>query len=286
MLVAIMKINTFPAPSDILYFQEVAQTQNLSRAAERLAVSQPALSLSLKRLEEQLNTKLFVRKSNGLALTESGKILMRQCQSLLSCWQSVVAETTKSDTELIGRFRLGCHPSVAMYALRDVIGDIYRRHEQIEIQLVHGLSRVISEQVITGQIEFGYVINPIQHPDLVINRMAQDEVSFWKTAGAPDDVLIYDPALVQSQSLMKKTKKKHFRRSVLSDNLEVVAMLARSGAGVAILPGRVARAVESSLKPVKALPSFQDELALIYRSDTPKTLAMKTVLQMLKGIKL
>ena len=281
-----MKTNSFPSPSDILYFQEVAQTQNLSRAAERLAVSQPALSLSLKRLEDQLNTKLFIRKSNGLALTEAGKILLRQCQSLLSCWQGVVAETKKSDTELVGRFRLGCHPSVAMYALRDVMAQIYRQHEQIEIQLVHGLSRVISEKVITGQIEFGYVINPVQHPDLVINRMAQDEVSFWAVPRAPDDVLIYDPALVQSQSLMKKIKKKHFKRSILSDNLEVIAMLARSGAGVAILPGRVARAVESQLKPIKTLPSFQDEMALIYRADTPKTLAMKTILQMLKAIEL
>lgn len=276
------KTNTLPNPWDLYYFQEIALTQNLSRAAERLAVSQPALSLAVKRLEDQLGAKLFTRKRDGLELTDAGRILLRQSHSLLEGWQKMTVDITKSQTGVSGRFRLGCHASVAMYALRNVVPTIYRKFEDIELQLMHGLSRVVAEQVISGSLEFGLVINPIQHPDLVIHKILKDEVGFWKSSGGSEDVLIYDPALLQSQNLLKKVKKT-FRRTIISDNLEVIAMLAKGGAGTAILPGRVAE--NHDLKRVKVNFNFEDTLAFIYRGDLIKTAAIRALIDELKTLK-
>src|SRR4051812_16723730 len=99
-----MNINTYPNPWDLRYFQEIARTGNLSRASERLGVGQPALSLSLKRLEEDLGEILFLRRSRGLILTSAGQRLLRESNKLLAAWESVVAETKKSETEMVGRF--------------------------------------------------------------------------------------------------------------------------------------------------------------------------------------
>lgn len=277
-----MKTNTLPSPWDLHYFREAAETQNLSRAAERLAVSQPALSLSLKRLEEQLETKLFSRKRDGLELTGSGRILYKQSQRLLEDWNQLRTDVNKSATEIAGRFRIGCHPSVAMYALKDALPRIYEKYEKIEMHLVHGLSRVICEQVISGKIEFGLVINPIAHPDLVIQKLMQDEVGFWKSSGSSEEVLIYDPSLVQAQNLLKKVKKT-FKRTIVSDNLEVIAMLAKTGVGTAILPGRVAE--NHNLKRVKMNFSFQDTLAFVYRGDLFKTAATRLLIEEFKSLK-
>ncbi|NQW45984.1 MAG: LysR family transcriptional regulator [Deltaproteobacteria bacterium] len=111
------------------YFQEIAHTGNLSRASERLGVGQPGLSLAVKRLEDGLEVKLFLRRNLGLTLTSAGQRLLRESNRPLAAWESVVSETKKSETEMIGRFTLGCHTSVAIYALKNVMRDLYSSFE-------------------------------------------------------------------------------------------------------------------------------------------------------------
>lgn len=280
-----MNINTYPNPWDLRYFQEIAQTGNLTRASERLGVGQPALSLSLKRLEENFQVPLFVRRHNGLVLTSAGQRLLRESNHLLQAWESVVLETKKTKTDVSGRFKIGCHPSVAIYAFKDVIREIYTAHPGIEVELVHGLSRVICEKVISGTVDFGIVVNPNQHPDLLIHRLATDEVGFWKTQKGLDDVLIYNPDLLQSQALLAKLKKKKsFTRTITSESLEVIATLAGSGAGVALLPSRVAKASAPQLKPMEGLPIFVDEIAFIHRVDLPKFASLKMMRDRLRSL--
>lgn len=284
---AIMKINTYPTPSDLRYFQEIAQTENLSRAAERLGVAQPTLSLSLKRLEEQLNVELFSRKNKGLILTDAGRRLLKECNKLLANWESIVSETQNSQTEIKGRYTLGCHPSVALYTLDPFMRDFYSEYPGIEIHLIHGLSRIICEKVVSGQIDFGIVVNPTRHPDLVLHKLGTDEVCFWKrTAGGLSDVLIYNHDLIQSQSMIKKIRSPFFERTIVSDNLEVMSVLARSGAGVAILPTRVVGAIAPELTKVPNMPTYRDEIYFLYRFDKEKSLSTKCIIDKMKRIKL
>jgi DNA-binding transcriptional LysR family regulator len=279
-----MKNDTYPDPTDLRYFQEVAAVLNLSRAAERLDVGQPTLSLSMKRLETLLGVKLFVRRNRGLSLTEPGSRLLRRCDALLADWSSLVSETRMSETELKGRFSLGIHPSVALFCLDPLVRQIYSAQPGIEIRLVHGLSRVITERVISGQIDFGLVVNPVRHPDLVIVRLAEDQVSFWKAPGALEEVLIYNPELQQSRALLKAVRE--FERTLTSDNLEVVASLTTSGAGIGILPTRLVKVMAPSLRRVTALPSYKDEIAFVYRADLPKTAGSRYVIGHLKKLKI
>lgn len=280
-----MNFNVYPHPWDLRYFQEIAYTLNLSRAAERLGIGQPALSLSLKRLEESLQVKLFLRRNRGLILTAAGQRLLRETNRLLSYWESIVSETRKSETELIGQHVLGCHPSVAIYSLKDVIKDLYTSSPGIEIQLTHDLSRVICERVISGNIDFGIVVNPVKHPDLVIYKLASDEVGFWEVPKGLKNVLIYNPNLIQSKVLLKKIEKKMtFGQSITSDNLEVIATLAGSGTGIALLPGRVAKSTVPKLKRVKGYPVYLDEITFIYRVDLPKTPSTKHIIGRIKAL--
>lgn len=119
-----MNFNIYPDPWDLRYFQEIARTLNLSRAAERLGVGQPALSLAVKRLEDSLEAQLFLRRNRGLVLTSAGQRLLRESNLLLSAWESLVAETKKSEVELTGRYTLGCHPSVAIYSLKNILRNL------------------------------------------------------------------------------------------------------------------------------------------------------------------
>lgn len=280
------KTHGYPNPWDLHYFREVASTQNLSRAAEQLGVSQSALSLSLKRLEEGLEVELFSRRNRGLEVTSAGRRLLRECDSLLANWNAVVAEAKKSETELKGRFRIGCHPAVGLYTLDPFLRDLHRDFLGIEVELVHGLSRAVCQRVVAGHIEFGFVVNPSKHPELVISRLGYDDVCFWKAKDGCDDVLLLAPELKQSDTLMSGIQSNRFRRQIPSDSLELLAVLARSGTGVVILPTRVVKALAPTLERVDGLPTFRDEITVVHRADLRKTAAAKVLLERLKRIQI
>ena len=73
--------------AELKYFLEVANTKNLSRASERLGISQPTLSVAIKRLENSIGTELLIRQKRGVALTQAGKQLLIHAKQLLQYWE-------------------------------------------------------------------------------------------------------------------------------------------------------------------------------------------------------
>jgi DNA-binding transcriptional LysR family regulator len=111
-----ISINTIPNAGDLMYFRTICETQNLSRAAERLGIGQPALSLSLKRLEEGLGVPLMIRRARGLLPTPAGEALLKSSRVLLQEWEKLAQNVSQIQNEPSGKFVIGAHPSVAIYA--------------------------------------------------------------------------------------------------------------------------------------------------------------------------
>lgn len=283
-----------PSFNDINYFIEVASTKNISRAAERLGITQPSLSSAIKRLEDSMGTQLLTRSRSGVQLTKAGVELQTKGRLLLLNWEQLKTEITRREETVAGQYVLGCHPSVALYTLPHFLPDLMQKYPELEIKLVHDLSRKITEGVISYNIDFGLVVNPVKHPDLVIRELCQDEVGFWvakKPTEAQDpnsqkSTLICDPNLQQTQKLLIDLGKKkiHFNRTIHSTNLEVITDLTMGGAGVGILPQRVATRHKSfGLQTIKGnFPTFKDRVCLIYRADTQKTKARDVILKSIK----
>lgn len=93
------------------YFLKVAERQNFTRAAEELAISQPALSRSIQRLEEELGQPVLERKSRSVALTDAGMLLQARAQQALSILEDTKAEI--ADDGQSGRVRVGAIPTIA-----------------------------------------------------------------------------------------------------------------------------------------------------------------------------
>jgi DNA-binding transcriptional LysR family regulator len=262
-----------PTPTEIEYFLEMAQTQNMSRAAERLGIRQPTLSVALAKLEQTVGSQLFTRTKKGVALTEAGEIFLAKSQELLQVWKGLTTQTREQSQSVRGHLRLGCHVSVALYTLSLFVPQILKEHPDLEFSFEHDFSRKITEAVISLKLDLGIVINPVQHPDLIIKKLNKDEVAFWKSEKLDrslETVLIGDQNLLQTQALLQRTKKAQstFTKYVTTSSLEVARDLAQSGAGVAILPTRVAEmAPKPYLKKIAGLPTLQDEICLIYRAE-------------------
>lgn len=271
------------SPNDLTYFIEIAATENVSRAAERLAISQPSLSQAISRIEHEIGEAVFVRHKRGMTLTPAGKELLIHARGLIETWTSIKTKTTASMRDVRGRYTIGCHPSVALYSLAGFLPEALRKHPNLEVQLTHDLSRRITEGVISSRIDVGIVVNPVRHPDLIIQKIADDEVTFWQSQkknrdpGKKTEVLICDPDLSQSQSLLKNLKNfpYEFTRTLTSGSLEVIADLTAAGAGVGILPSRVAARARHPLAAIKGAPTFHDEICIIRRVETRKVASIE-----------
>jgi DNA-binding transcriptional LysR family regulator len=272
-----------PAHRDIVYFLEVAQTLNLSRASERLGISQPSLSMSIKRLEDTLGFPVLLRTKSGVTLTKSGHLFSVKAKELLETWNNIKSSVNQLNQDVSGHYKLGCHASVAQYSLPKILPSLLQKHPKLEFQMFHDLSRNICEKIISFEIDFGIVVNPIAHPDLVIKELTKDTVHFWvseKGAKNNSKTLIIDPQMLQAQDLMKRTKTKTFAfdRVLTTANLELIAQLTEAGTGVGIIPKKVVEARNSKLKIFdEGLPHFTDSICMVYRADLPKTVATKEI---------
>jgi DNA-binding transcriptional LysR family regulator len=253
--------------NDLKYFLEVGKTQNITRAAERLGITQPSLTLAIRRLEEKSGIVLIERSTKGVHLTMKGAELLHAGARMIQEWERETRIIAQGQETPIGRYTLGIHVSAAQYILGTFLPQMLESFPELEMTLIHDLSRKITEKVISRECDLGLVINPIPHPDLVIQKVLKDEVTLFKHPKYEGSVLILDPALKQSQNLLKNLRKFFpFKREVYSSSLEVIRTICENKGGVAILPTRVAE-ISSLIKKVPGAPGFKDELCLVYRME-------------------
>ncbi|HTL13130.1 MAG TPA: LysR family transcriptional regulator [Bdellovibrionota bacterium] len=277
-----------PAASDLSYFLEVSRTRNISRAAERLGIRQPSLSQAIQRLERAVGAPLLVRGRGGVQLTQAGSRFEVRARRLLEEWGRIATETARTQRELSGLYTVGCHVSVALYSLPEIAHKLLAEHPRLELRLIHDHSRKITEDVVSFKADFGVVVNPVEHPDLVVRPLFEDEVGLWVGPGRGGPLtqprggracLICDPELAQTQWLLKQFRSKGmiFGRQITTSSLEVAAALVASGCGVGVLPTRVARRLSSlRLKPLgEGSPSFKDRICLVYRADLQRSEAAR-----------
>lgn len=274
--------------NDLIYFIELSKTKHVTRAAERLGVTQPTLSHSIRRVEAEIGTQLFIRTKKGIELTPAAERLKLNAQELLAKWNEVKQAANDEVDVAKGLVRLGVHPAVAQYILPGFLPLFLKKFPDIQMNLLHGLSRHITEMILTSQVDIGFVVNPVMHPDLVIKELLVDRVTLWKSKSCVNtDVLIVEPSLLQTQSLLQKLNKKGFKfsRVIESSSLEVIAKLTQAGAGCSILPERVMKAFcENTVHQIKDSPEFIDRVCLVYLQKFRKIKRGQVLIEFIRGV--
>ncbi|MGE3611458.1 MAG: LysR family transcriptional regulator [Bacteriovoracaceae bacterium] len=260
---------------DIKYFLKVSDSLNVTRASEQLGITQPALSYSLKRLEQELGGELLIRLKNGIQLTKLGEEFKERCHKIIFEWESAQKIFHNDGEGVKGEYKIAIHPSVALFSLDQFLPQVAAKFPLLNFKLIHGLSREMTEKVISWEADFGIVVNPIEHPDLTIRELYKDEVTIFGTKNCAKK-LIMDPELAQTKFILKGLKKNSPKDYITTGSLEVVFNLASAGLGLGLLPSSIARA-NSSLKPLKDAPKFYDRICLIYRREKHKNEVSKFI---------
>jgi DNA-binding transcriptional LysR family regulator len=267
---------------DIKYFVTVSETLNVTRAAEIVGISQPAFSYAIKRLEDKLGGELLIRLKNGVRLTKLGEEFRTRARRVLYEWEEA-KNLANPETGLVqGSYTFAIHPSVALYTLEHFLKQIQTEFPALNFKFIHGLSREMTERVVSWEADFGIVVNPIKHPDLVIRRLCLDEMTIFHSSAARK-VLIFDEGLAQAKHIMNRIlKTTPFSGTINTPNLEVAAKLTALGFGYGILPTRVARQY-SKLNKLEGAPIFKDEICLVYRPEKQMNVVGQRIVEIIRA---
>ncbi|MGH3045288.1 MAG: LysR family transcriptional regulator, partial [Gaiellaceae bacterium] len=151
--------------SQLEAFIEVARTRNVSRAADALYVTQPALTARLQRLEDELDAKLFARTPRGMRLTEAGEVFLPHAVKALDSLADGRRIVNSYERGGAGRLALGAAPAVSTYVLPAILKRFSVGYPRVSVSVKTGHSEEILELVLRESVDLG-LVRALRHPDI------------------------------------------------------------------------------------------------------------------------
>ncbi len=235
------------------YFVTVAEELNITRAAEKLNISQPPLSNQIKALEAELETTLFIRGKRHLKLTESGKLLYRHAKEILNLSDKTSEEIRLMGREMNGTISIGLVEGSAPDIASEWIETFICRYPEIKFRVMDGNSDELIERLRSGLINLAVITAPYDQTLLNGFKVGQEKMTAFMSrenplASLPGDTVnlsdLRDQSLiVPSREAMNNMIYKWFReigaepRIVCRmDNYLDVAALAGRNVGISLFP--------------------------------------------------
>lgn len=282
-------------------FAAVAQAGHLTRAAEKLFISQPAVSAHVKALEVELGVTLFARTSKGMQLTREGALLLPQAESVLAKAEELRQLARSLSQDVRGELRLALHTDPQFLRVLELLEQLRQTHPNIEAHLCQSASWVISDDIRTGRLDggFSYCLEPPEG-DLAGMRITATELfvvappkwqerilgaSWNELAREPwvwfTDSCPYSPLL--ARCLGSRSRSVH--RAAVTDYEETLRALVSSGVGLSLMRQDEAQRYEQSGEVCIWGGSGQLlEIYFLYRRDREPDPALRAVLSTLRNI--
>ena len=231
-------------------FVAVAEAGHLTRAAEKLHISQPAVSAQIKALEDELALTLFERTSSGMVLTSAGERLLTDAERVLAAAQAMrnVAKALKG--EITGRIRVGTMSDPVFIRVGEFLNATVERHPLLQVELHHEITGVAFEKVRDGELDASFYYGNMEHTS--VGRMRLRETTYrvaapaaWKSRVATADwssianqPWVITPSISTHYQLVRALFEKHGiepSRVVEADQESVIANLVVSGVGMSLI---------------------------------------------------
>jgi DNA-binding transcriptional LysR family regulator len=237
--------------AQIASFVEIARTGNLSRAAEGLFVTQPALTARLQALERELETRLFQRTSRGMQLTDAGRAFLPYAERALEAVADGRSHVGVLERGGAGALAIGAAPAISTYVLPALLKRFADEHPRVQLTVRTGHSEEVLELVLRRQVQLG-LVRALRHPEIESVPLYEDELVLVADRGHPfaKRVVIRVQDLGAEQLILfDRTSSYHeltsafFRaagvepRGVMElDNIDATKKMVQQGLGIALLP--------------------------------------------------
>ena len=157
-------------------FRAVAEHLNFRKAAEHLFLTQPAVTLQVKALENDLGVRLFDRSANRVALTSQGAILLRYAVRIAKLAAEAERTLGSIDGQFSGELSLGVSTTIAQYVLPRLIGAFLNEHPRVQLSLQSGNTDQVVHSLLEGKVSIGLIEGPARHRGIATQPFMRDEL--------------------------------------------------------------------------------------------------------------
>lgn len=158
-------------------FKAVADSGSFTQAASRIHLTQAAVSVHVRQLEEEVGAPLFLRVNKKLYLTEAGRALLGHAETIIRAHDDAKADLAAIGGPSRGRLRLGvASTAITAHPLPEILSEIKRKYALLDLSVVAGTSEMIIEQILAGSIDVGLVSLPVEASDVLTETLRSDRL--------------------------------------------------------------------------------------------------------------
>jgi LysR family hydrogen peroxide-inducible transcriptional activator len=268
------------------YFEALSRHGHFGRAAAACAISQPALSMQIKELEESLGAALFERNTRQMRLTGFGEEFALRTRGILRSVDELGELARASNDRLAGRLRLGVIPTIAPYLLPRIISDLARENAELELHVRETLTAKLIDELGEGRLDAAIVALPVSEPSLTEVSLFSEEFVLVRP-GADEGKPVPSREMLREMRLLLLEEGHCFRDQALSfcnmhsprprelldgSSLSTLVQMVGAGIGVTLIP-EMAVEVETRSASVSiarfASPAPSRTIGMIWRKTSP-----------------
>jgi LysR family hydrogen peroxide-inducible transcriptional activator len=280
---------------DLKYIIAVAKEQHFAKAAELSNVSQPALSMQIKKLEDELEVQIFERSQKNFLVTEAGKQIINKAEEVLQKIDDLRKLAKNSRNPFGGELRIGAFPTLAAYYFPKIIGKISKKFPQLKLLLVEEKTAVLVEKLKAGELDLALIAMPHHDKDLqgekifsedfllAVNkkhRLNKEKKITQKNLHGEEIMLLEDGHCLRDQalevcSMMGTSENQTFRAT----SLETLKQMIANNSGITLIP-EIAATKHEKISYLKIANSPTRTVGLFWR----KSFARKGLAEGIVGV--
>ncbi|MBQ9479392.1 MAG: LysR family transcriptional regulator [Selenomonadaceae bacterium] len=264
------------------YFQMASRLKNITRAAQRLRVSQPNITVAIKKLETELGILLFDRSQKQLSLTPEGAVFLSRIDTALRCIEDAVLEVNDYKQLQKGTIKIGIPPMMGAYLVPKILSGFQHLHQGLDVLLFEEGSMSIREKLERDELDFGIVIISNMTPTLNVLPMSRSQLMVCVSSDSPlakkqsiasKDIARADLIMMKEGSYLREILQERLKQLKITPNVvlessQIVTIkgLVTHGVGIAFLLDFICDSTEGIASVPLADPIYVD-IGLAWKRD-------------------
>lgn len=203
---------------EILYISTIAQCSSITKAAEKLFISQPSLTQALHRIEAEWGAELFLRGQGGLRLTEAGRIYLHAASQMADLYQQLQQEVSETSARMRGQMSLGITPFQGGILLPSFLSQYHKRFPEMKLSVVENTSAQLEQMILNGQIDLAVLHSPVTDYRLGYDTLYREDfylavpVFSKDHAAAEGEIPLITPRVLAKQKLVMLSSSQRIRQ--------------------------------------------------------------------------
>ena len=278
--------------SHLRTLQAIARHGSFSRAAQALNLTQPAVSMQVRHLEQSLGLPLLERVGKRAFPTRAGEVLLAHADRALRELETGVERVQELRGVVAGRVRLGTSASISIYLLPPALRRFRARYPEAEVVIVTGNAAEITRAVVANELDVGIVSLPVRDRELSVTPFFHDELvaiapreSAWRRVKSVDATTLTAESLIlfEAGATLRRIIDGWFHKAGVAPrspmelgNTEAIKKLVEAGLGLSVTSWFSVKdeVKQGVLTAIRLAPPLERQIGLVRRRDKPKTPAL------------